>query len=826
MRPADPRKITAISILILLLAQAFMAVLASNSFEKIHVASELSRYAVGQKDFKRKVEAALRFGKPLDNLLGMDKLIQEYVANIPDVANISVHAPDQAVLHALHPLGADLSALLGRGQQISVPDPLLEAVEIGEAYVIILPLFGPGETWMGTSTGDVLAGSVAFFFAKHQIRAGVHAFWQKSLLLGAFIGACASLLLFFVLFRVNEVNIRTLRKRIFFRALGVTILAQLAFAGINTALFHKDHILLLQERVQAQLEFLRTDLERVLSRGLDLERVGRMGQTLGELLEANPEISSLVVRDASGKTLARADKQQERALAASPGTTPETSGGTDENPAGEAPRDPPSNGGFTVTESLSAAKTGETAGTISAVLDEGTLRALTWKILLDALTIALIASLFIIEQIYFLISFVGGKKEPDATRGDQDALDTLMLARFGAFTFLFAFALPVSFVPLQMRELYVPLWNLPQNVVLGLPVSVEMLCALLSALAAGALADRHGWRRPFAAGVLITAFGLFACFQAATGNQFILARGLCGLGYGLSWMALQTFLFAHSTPTTRARGVSHFVAGLFSGHICGTALGAMLAERMGYAPVFLVGMLLALGFLAFLFRFMRSVPDRPAQHAPAALVRPRAVAGYLFDRNTFALIFCCVVPFSVCQVGLLFFATPLYLNQLGVEQADIGRVLMIYGLSVVYLAPQISKFVDRLERKKPFIVAGGLLGGLGLSLLFFDQGFAAVVGAVFLLGLASSIGSSAQTAYALKLRATQELGAGKAMAIQRAADKLGQMLGPLALGLLMSGVSIAQGIVVLGLGYMLLSVLFLFLARERTTLGRGHGRVR
>jgi len=195
------------------------------------------------------------------------------------------------------------------------------------------------------------------------------------------------------------------------------------------------------------------------------------------------------------------------------------------------------------------------------------------------------------------------------------------------------------------------------------------------------------------------------------------------------------------------------------------------------------------------------------------------MSAYLLNRNVFLLIFCCVIPFSICQVGLLFFATPLYLDQLGVKQSDIGRVLMIYGLSVVYLAPQISKLVDRHERKAPFIVAGGLLGGLGLSLLYLFQGFPAIIAAVFLLGLASSIGGSAQTAFALKLRPTQNLGAGKAMAIQRGADKLGQMLGPLALGALMSGVSISQGLVVLGVAYMGLSLLFLLLAREHEPAG-------
>ncbi|MFN2267602.1 MAG: MFS transporter, partial [Desulfonatronovibrio sp.] len=363
-------------------------------------------------------------------------------------------------------------------------------------------------------------------------------------------------------------------------------------------------------------------------------------------------------------------------------------------------------------------------------------------------------------------------------------------------------------------ELYSPIPGIPKNVILGLPISLEMLCALGASLLAGAIADRRDWRTPFVCGILTTSTGLFFSAMADNGITFILARGVCGLGYGFSWMALQSFLFTNCSPTTRARGSLHFVAGIFSGHICGTALGAILAERTGYPPVFLVAMFVALASLAFFMIFMRSFRGQALPVPSEVSVKGSSLLTFITNRNVFALIFFCIIPFSICQVGLLFFATPLYLNGLGMSQSDIGRVLMIYGISVVYLAPQLSKIVDRRENKKPFIVAGGLLGGSGLALLFIHQGFLVIVVAIFLLGLASSIGSSAQTAFALKLQSTEEFGVGKAMAIQRAADKLGQMLGPLILGLLMSGISISMGLVVIGLGYMILSILFLFMANE------------
>ncbi len=783
-------KITLMAILVLLVSQAFMSALVSGSFEKVVVASKLARHSVAQKEFKRQVEGALRFGKPLDSLLGMDTLLAQAAAHSVDLANIVVYSASGDVLSSLRPVDRFPTFLNPPPQEhpkaISLADPLLQAWETSSTYSLALPLFAPAP--QGGSS-PVIAGTVVFAFFKENIRSDARLFWHRILQHGAFIFAAAALLLILALSRLREPDVSILRRKVFLHVLMITILAQIGFAMLATRQFHQDHIRVLQERVHAQLDLVRQEVERVLAKGVSLERVRRMDEYLTELLKTNPELSTLLFLDAQGSPVAQAMRPAQAAWF--------------------APTAP-----MEISLPLRASTT-NIQGSIHSTLDAGALSAVLWKILLDACTVVLIASLFIVEQVFFLVSRIHVCQERDDSCDEaQTNLDLLLLARFAAFTFMFAFALSASFVPLQMRELYTPLWGLPKDLVLGLPIAAEMLCVLLTSLIAGATADRWGWQPPFLVGLATTAIGLFCCFQAGNGLEYILARGICGLGYGLSWMSLQTFLFTHSTPSTRAQGSSHFVAGIFSGHICGTALGGMLAERMGFRLVFLTGSLLTISCIALFFLFLRRVPGR-AEKGPGILVEPRAVLRYLTHRNTFALISCCIVPFSICQVGLLFFATPLYLNQLGISQADIGRVLMIYGLSVVYLAPQISKMVDRRERKLPFIVAGGLVGGLGLTVLFTLQGLMAVMAAIFLLGLGSSIGSSAQTAFALKSRATQELGPGKAMAIQRAMDKLGQMLGPVLLGLLMSGGSIAQGLMVLGVGYMMLSGLFLVLARER-----------
>jgi predicted MFS family arabinose efflux permease len=194
--------------------------------------------------------------------------------------------------------------------------------------------------------------------------------------------------------------------------------------------------------------------------------------------------------------------------------------------------------------------------------------------------------------------------------------------------------------------------------------------------------------------------------------------------------------------------------------------------------------------------------------------RRRGLARLVFHRDFGILLAANVLPFSVAQVGLLYYAVPLYLEAQKLGTADTGRVLMIYGLTVIYAGPAIGRLVDASSSKKLFIGFGGILGGSGLALLCIDQSVTVIMAAVFLLGLAGSLGGPAQSSYALGLRHVQESGPGLAMGVQRAVDKLGQMLGPLVVGALFAAMGLPQGLAVTGLAYLAATLLFLGVARS------------
>jgi len=364
------------------------------------------------------------------------------------------------------------------------------------------------------------------------------------------------------------------------------------------------------------------------------------------------------------------------------------------------------------------------------------------------------------------------------------------------------------------------------------------LCVGFTIVLSGIWLDRRGWHEPLLAGLALTASAMLYAWLAPSAIHFIIAMGLAGLGYGLALMAPQGFVMVHTDDKNKARGLAYLFAGLYAGSICGTAAGAMLAERIGYGPVFLFSAIVVLLALAYTLIALRSVfklrgryERRAARRYSSitlhgifrrpklqgdviksghalAMVSAKHYWNFLSNRYVLGLIFLSSLPSAIAVVGFINYFGPVYLDRLGVSQSIIGSVLIIYGLCMVYWGPFISRYIDSSNNKRLFVLIGCILGsGAFLSFQFFT-GLVAMMVAVLLLGLSSCFVLASQTTYALTLDVTQQLGQGRAIGIFRASSRIGQMLGPILFGWLIVANDIHQSLVYFGLGYLATAILF------------------
>jgi predicted MFS family arabinose efflux permease len=247
----------------------------------------------------------------------------------------------------------------------------------------------------------------------------------------------------------------------------------------------------------------------------------------------------------------------------------------------------------------------------------------------------------------------------------------------------------------------------------------------------------------------------------------------------------------------------------------------MLMEQAGFRPVFVMGAVMMIVPVLGVLILMRPYMDRGKAPRPASPAAPRRHAGFgqtarlVFTRDFGLLLLGSVIPFSIAQVGLLSFALPLYLEAHGAPESSIGRVLMIYGLCVIYVGPLMGRIVDRSPRKKAWIVIGGVVGSAGMLGLYFGAGVAAAAIAVLMLAIASCFSGASQSPYMLALPDVQHYGAAGATSVMRAADKLGQMAGPLIVGAMFGGAGMGASLAVTGVIYLCATLLFLVFAPAR-----------
>ncbi|MFJ3463682.1 MFS transporter [Achromobacter spanius] len=797
-------EVTLACLAVLLLAQALIGALSLSALNRLVVDTTADRVEVIARRVAGNIENGLRLGKPLEQYFGLRDTLRDSVSGSRDLRGASVLLADGQTVAAQGDLPDGAMSLAkaldaGAGRDAGAtrrPSGALMAVG-DNAVTVAAPLAGVGGKTVGAVVLSVAKDADA---SRRLILDNLQVLLAVTLAVGLGLAAVFKYL-------VPLTSLAAGGRARFVVPLLALMLAQGVYAAYTISTFRSGWVEVTRNNVGLLAEGLQRDLNRVLGYGLTLDRLRGVDAPFSRLAATFPAVEQIELVDSNGRVLGRADARGPLDVSGLPAVRPQANDLTLVLPLGQSRPDPRAHGDLVLRLSGDVIA----AGVRSRALDAVTVVA-----------VALVAAIEMLLLLALLMNraFAARAVLPDGTRiGPDDASEVGRIARPVMFGFLFAWALPLGFLPLYARSLPTGGLDLPANLLLALPISVEMGCGLLTSLLAGRLTDRKGWQVPVLAGLGVSCAGMLACAVATNLLMFSAARGLVGLGYGLTWMGLQGFIVTRSPAGFRGRNMTGVIAGLFAGHLSGAAVGAMLMEQVGFRAVFGVGAAMLALPLAGVLVLMRPYMETGRAKAAEAAARVQASLSdtlrLLRTRDFGLLLLGSVIPFSIAQVGLLSFALPLYLEAEGVAASSIGRVLMIYGLCVIYVGPLMGRVVDRSRIKKSWIVLGGLVGSVGMLGLYFNSGLLAAAAAVLLLALASCFAGASQSPYMLALPDVQRYGAAGATSVMRAADKLGQMAGPLVVGAMFGAAGMGAGLAATGLIYLCATMLFLLFAPAR-----------
>jgi len=403
-----------------------------------------------------------------------------------------------------------------------------------------------------------------------------------------------------------------------------------------------------------------------------------------------------------------------------------------------------------------------------------------------------------------------------------------VLIRPAIFLFVFAEALSISFLPIYAGEIYRPLWSLSREVIIGLPISAFMLFTALSFPVGGALADTLGHRKAFAIGAAVTATGLVLTGTANDILTLIIYRSIAGTGFGIVFITAQGYIVSTTSISKRAEGMAIFLSAFYGGTLCGSAMGGMVAERIGFRILFYSGAAITLISVFFIYFFITEQPGcgfqtgkksgtgRIFQRFVSLLPLPKDFIKLLSNRNFAALTLFQSIPNKICLIGFVYYLAPLFLKNLGSGQSDIGRYIMGYSLMMILFSQTVSKWSDRHFTTKPFIFWGGVLSGLSLIPFFFFSNTWMVAVGIIMLGLSHTISVSNQAKMASQLNAVKEIGVGPGLGVYRQMERLGNVIAPILLGLMSSIFGYSKALALIGVFTVLSSIIFQIVYREES----------
>ncbi len=430
-------------------------------------------------------------------------------------------------------------------------------------------------------------------------------------------------------------------------------------------------------------------------------------------------------------------------------------------------------------------------------------RRQTFDVALSVFCSSAVMVMLIVEGL-LLIGFYE-KRRDFLKEGKKDVtkmipLRTIILLSYAAAT------LQDSFITMLAAKLYQEnRYFIPEQIAAGCPLFLNLLMMASFAAVGGHMYEKMGSRKVLFIGLFTELAGFLTC--AITGSYFGLLVGntLMGIGLGLINVICNTIAAMGEGTEEVANAFAGVMAGILSGLAIGAGLASLLypigGSRLSYsvAAVFMVPVF----FLIYQSMDVRSEEsgEEGSEHQRIGFVE------FFFNRRVLGFLALVLVPFMT-SVSYREYFLPMYAMEQNVAEGRIGQLYMICGLLVLYVGPYISNYViGKYGTYKSILIASVAMGLNMLMFVVYPSLVTAILG-MLILSAITSFAYTCQYTYFEELPDSERYGNSKSMGIYSVFENLGQTIGPMVYGVLIT-LGYRQGIGCFCAGLFILTGIFM-----------------
>lgn len=374
------------------------------------------------------------------------------------------------------------------------------------------------------------------------------------------------------------------------------------------------------------------------------------------------------------------------------------------------------------------------------------------------------------------------------------------------------------------------------------PFMAYYLLFALSLIPSGHFAQNFGPRALMHGGLVLAGFGLFALILPVGFWGIIAARAVAGVGQGMLFIGVQSYILATASPSRRTQANGIIVFGFQGGMISGMAIGSLLVTYMGPSGVFtLAG---ALACLTAVYG-VTVVPQEPARTAGGerlgATMRRlfQDISAVLRNGQFMQTMLLIGIPAKAALTGVITFALPLLLIRQHYKQEDIGQIIMLYAIGVVVASRYVARFVDRTGKTAHVLAFGAAVSGLGMIAVGMSEASpllgtafsgalptVVVTLSVIVIGIAHGCVNAPVVTHIADLELARKIGVNSTTAAYRFLERFGHIAGPIIAGQLFLLMGTSPSVVTwFGGATSASAAVFLLCSNPRDKQPRGLGEV-
>lgn len=395
------------------------------------------------------------------------------------------------------------------------------------------------------------------------------------------------------------------------------------------------------------------------------------------------------------------------------------------------------------------------------------------NLIISILALVVVMVLIMNEGIHFIELF-RTRKQYNRTDGIVPDMPVSVIRPL-VFCLLISDYMQNGFEPIYVTQLYSPLFNLPQNIVISIALSAEVLSVSICSIIAGQLRKNLKIKSMLYIGALVAAFGFFLRGFAPSIPLFILGKVVTGMGMGFVFVALNTFIAERKDPDEVSHGFTGYFASSLAAINVGIVLGSSMAEKLNYKFVYYISAVIMVLCVAFISSLVKGNLESGIRIKKEEA--KTSVFAFLSSRQIWGFFLFAFVPYLIVSYFLYYFY-PLYANAAGVSDSKIGQTYLINGICVIYIGPFLAPLLLNKLGKRLSILFGCFLCVLGLLFFAWRPSVLSAILCILFMSVSDSFMFTCMTLHYNDIPAVSSYGFAPAAGIKSAMENLGMTLAP------------------------------------------------